>query len=211
MKSLTRILSLVVAWTFTCAAGPAPTVEKVLDFYKTVSWEMGLVVERSRASLFRQIRNEVTRLVCETRCRPVLIVDEAHHLRPEVLEDLRLLTNYNMDAENRLCLLLLGQTELRRRLSMAVHEALAQRIVVRYHMPPLSRDEIAPYIQHRLRRAGTELSLFEPAAHEALFQATGGLPRKINLLAHHSLLATAIARAKSVSAEHVQEALPEVS
>lgn len=183
----------------------------VLDFYKTVSWEMGLVVERSRASLFRQIRNEVTRLVCETRCRPVLIVDEAHHLRPEVLEDLRLLTNYNMDAENRLCLLLLGQTELRRRLSMAVHEALAQRIVVRYHMPPLSRDEIAPYIQHRLRRAGTELSLFEPAAHEALFQATGGLPRKINLLAHHSLLATAIARAKSVSAEHVQEALPEVS
>ncbi len=183
----------------------------VLDLYKTVSWEMGLAVERSRASLFRQIRNEVTRLVCETRCRPVLIVDEAHYLRPEVLEDLRLLTNYNMDAENRLCLLLLGQTELRRRLSMAVHEALAQRIVVRYHLPPLSRDEVAPYIQHRLRRAGTELALFEPAAHEALFQATGGLPRKINLLAHHSLLAAAIGRAKAVSAEHVQEALPEVS
>ncbi len=106
----------------------------VMDLYKTISREMGLPVERSRAALFRQIRGEVTRLVTESRCRPVLVIDEAHHLRPEVLEDLRLLTNYKMDAENRLCLLLLGQTELRRRLSMAVHEALAQRIVVRYHL-----------------------------------------------------------------------------
>jgi general secretion pathway protein A len=94
------------------------------------------------------------------------------------------LTNYKMDAENRLCLLLLGQTELRRRLAMAVHEALAQRIVVRYHLPALTREEVPSYLAHRLRLAGTELALFEPAAHEALFQATGGLPRKLNLLAH---------------------------
>ena len=68
----------------------------------------------------------------------MLIVDEAHHLRNEVLEDLRLLTNYQMDSENRLCLLLVGLTELRRRLSMAVHESLAQRIVVRYHLAGLA-------------------------------------------------------------------------
>jgi len=183
----------------------------VLDLYKTISWEMGLSVERSRAALYRQIRSEVTRLATEARCRPILVVDEAHHLRPDVLEDLRLLTNYNMDAENRLCLLFLGQTEIRRRLAMAVHEALNQRIVVRYHLPALTRDEIPAYLQHRLRRAGTELALFEPAAHEALFQATGALPRKLNGLAHHALLAAAIARSKTVSAEHVQAALPEVA
>lgn len=183
----------------------------VLDLYKTISWEMGLPVERSRAALFRQIRGEVTRLVSEARCRPVLVIDEAHHLRPDVLEDLRLLTNYKMDAENRLCLLLLGQTELRRRIAMAVHEALAQRIVVRYHMPALEREELPAYLVHRLRNAGTELPLFEPAAHEALFQATGGLPRKLNLLAHHALLAAAIACAKTVTADHVQAAMPEVA
>jgi len=183
----------------------------VLDLYKTISWEMGLPVERSRAALFRQIRSEVTRLVSEARCRPVLVIDEAHHLRPEVLEDLRLMTNYKMDAENRLCLLLLGQTELRRRLAMAVHEALAQRIVVRYHLPALGRDEVPDYLAHRLRHAGTELPIFEPAAHEALFQATSGLPRKLNLLAHHALLAAAIARAKTIAAEHVEDALPEVA
>jgi type II secretory pathway predicted ATPase ExeA len=183
----------------------------VLDLYKTISWEMGLPVERSRAALFRQIRSEVSRLVGEARCRPILVIDEAHHLRPEVLEDLRLLTNYKMDAENRLCLLLLGQTELRRRLAMAVHEALAQRIVVRYHLPALTRDEVPSYLAHRLRHAGTELALFEPAAHEALFQATSGLPRKLNLLAHHALLAAALGRSRTVSADHVQAALPEVA
>jgi general secretion pathway protein A len=183
----------------------------VLDLYKTISWEMGLPVERSRAALFRQIRSEVTRLVTEARCRPVLVIDEAQHLRSDVLEDLRLLTNYKMDAENRLCLLLLGQTELRRRLSMAVHEALNQRIVVRYHLPALGRNEIEAYLAHRLQLCGTQLALFEPAAQEAIFQATGGLPRKLNLLAHHALLAAAIARAKGVTIEHVQAALPEVS
>ena len=183
----------------------------VLDLYKTISWEMGLPVERSRAALFRQIRGEVTRLVAEARCRPVLVIDEAHHLRPDVLEDLRLLTNYQMDSDNRLCLLLVGQAELRRRLGMAVYEALSQRIVVRYHMAGLARDELPGYLAHLLRLAGTELPLVEPAAIEAIFQATGALPRKVNLLAHHALMAAALARAKTVSAEHVEAALAEVS
>jgi len=183
----------------------------VMDLYKTIAWEMGLPIERSRAALFRQIRSEVTRLCADARCRPVLIIDEAHHLRPEVLEDLRLLTNYQMDSENRLCLLFVGQAELRRRLSMAVYEALSQRITVRYHLAALARDELPRYLAHLLRLAGTELPLFEPAAVEAIFQGTGGLPRKVNSLAHHSLMAGALARAKSVSAAHVEAALPEVS
>ena len=183
----------------------------VMDLYKTIAWEMGLPTERSQAALYRQIKGKVTRLCAEARCRPILIVDEAHNLRSEVLEDLRLLTNYQMDAENRLCLLLVGQAELRRRLGMAAYEALSQRIVVRYHVAGLGRDEIGPYLVHLLRLAGTELPLLEPAAIEAVFQATQGLPRKVNLLAHHALLAAALARAKVATAEHVQAALAEVS
>jgi general secretion pathway protein A len=183
----------------------------VMDLYKTISWEMGLSVERSRAALYRQIKTEVSRLCADARCRPILVVDEAHHLRPDVLEDLRLLTNYQMDAENRLALVLVGHPELRRRLTMAVHEALAQRIVIRHHMAALTRDELSAYLAHRLRLAGADHALFEPAAEEALFQATSGLPRKINLLAHHTLIAAALARAKLATADHVQAALPEVA
>ena len=183
----------------------------VMDLYKTISWEMGLAVERSRAALYRQINSEVSRRCTDARIRPVLVVDEAHHLRADVLEDLRLLTNYQMDAENRLCLLLLGQTELRRRLTMTVHEALAQRIVVRYHLTALTRDELPTYLAHRLRLAGAEVPLFDATAEEALFQATSGLPRKINVLAHHTLMAAALARARLATAEHLQAALPEVA
>lgn len=182
-----------------------------MDLYKTIAWELGLPTERSRAALYKQIRSEVTRLCQEARCRPILVVDEAHHLRSEVLEDLRLLTNYAMDSDNRLCLLFVGHPELRRRLGLAAHEALSQRIVVRYHLLGLQREELPRYLAHLLRLAGTELPLFEPAAMEALFQATSGLPRKVNLLAHHALMAAALAKQKVVSAEHVQTALPEVA
>lgn len=187
------------------------TTGNVMDLYKTIAWEVGLPIERNRAALFRQIRDEVTRLCGEARQKPILIVDEAHHLRSDLLEDLRLLTNYAMDSENRLCLLLIGHPELRRRLNMAAHEALSQRIVVRAHVTGLSRDEIGPYLTHLLRLAGTELDLFDPAAQEALFQASSGLPRKLNLLGHHALMAAALARAKSVTPEHVQAALAETT
>ena len=186
------------------------TTGNVMDLYKSISWELGLPTARSRAALFRVIRAEVTRLCLECKITPILIIDEAHLLRAEVLEDLRLLTNYNMDSENRLCLLLIGQPELRRRLSMAVHEALSQRIVVRYHLAGLARDELPGYLTHRLRLAGTELPLFDPPAQEALFQISGGKIRKLNLLAHHCLFAAAADRAKSVTEDHVAKARPEV-
>ena len=104
-----------------------------------------------------------------------------------VLEDLRLVTNYQMDSENRLCLLLVGLTELRRRLAMAVHESLAQRIVVLHHLTHLIRAELPEHLAHGLRAVGCELSLFEPPAVEALFQATQGMPRRVNRLAHYAL------------------------
>jgi general secretion pathway protein A len=182
----------------------------VLDMYKAITWQLGIAVERSRASAYRTIHTEISRLVLESKIHPVLVVDEAQHLRNEVLEDLRLLTNYAMDAERRLCLLLVGLPELRRRLRMAVHESLTQRIVVRYHLAGLTRAETPDYLSHRLQLAGCSLPLFDPAAVEALFQATQGLPRKLNQAAHYALSAAALAKAKLVTVEHVQAALEEI-
>ncbi len=187
------------------------TTGNVMDLYKTIAWELGLPTERNRAALFKHIRTEVSRLCAENRLRPILIVDEAHHLRTEVLEDLRLLTNYAMDSENRLCVVLVGHPELRRRLGMAALDALSQRIVVRAHVRGIARDEIGGYLDHRIRLAGCELPLFEPATVEAIHQASSGLPRKANMLAHHALFAAALAKAKTITTEHVQAALQEVA
>lgn len=182
----------------------------VLDMYKSIAWELGLPTERNRAGAYRAIQTEVSRLTLEARQRPVLIVDEAQHLRNDVLEDLRLLTHYAMDAERRLCLILVGLTELRRRLAMAVHESLAQRLVVRYHLTGLTREELPAYLTHRLERAGTTLALFEPPAVEALFHATQGLPRKVNRTAHYALSAAALTKSRTVTTAHLQAALEEL-
>lgn len=182
----------------------------VMDMYKTIAWELGLPTERSRAALYKAIRTEVSRLCTESKLRPVLIVDEAHHLRSDVLEDLRLLTNYQMDSENRLCLVFVGHAELKRRLGMAVHEALAQRIVVNHHIGGMERHEMADYLTHLLRLAGAEAPLFTPPALETIYQATKGLPRKVNLLAQFALTAAANDKAKEVDQDHVRRAAHEI-
>jgi general secretion pathway protein A len=181
----------------------------VLDMYKAIAWQLGLPVERNRAGAYRAIHTEVSRL-SEAKIHPVLVVDEAQHLRNDVLEDLRLLTNYAMDAQRRLCLILVGLPELRRRLSMAVHESLAQRIVVRYHLGNLSREELAAYLTHRLALAGCHVPIFEPPATEALHQASQGVLRKINRIAHYALSAAAIAKTRQVNIELLQAAVEEV-
>lgn len=185
------------------------TTGNVTDIYKSIAWEMGLTTERSLSALYRSIRREVNRLCLDAKIRPILIIDEAQYLRNDVLENLRLLTNYEMDSKNRLCMIFAGQAELRRRLSLSVHEPLSQRLVVRYHIAGLTREELPLYLQHRLELAGTHMELFEPPALEAIFQATNGLPRKVNLLAHLALNIAALQQAKSVSAEHVQMAVEE--
>jgi type II secretory pathway predicted ATPase ExeA len=186
------------------------TTSNVTDTYKSIAWEMGVTTQRSLAALYRAIRLEVNRLCLELKVRPILIIDEAQYLRNDVLENLRLLTNYEMDSQNRLCMIFVGQAELRRRMSLSVHEPLAQRLVVRYHLAGLAPEELPAYLQHRLELAGTQMELFEQPALEAIFQATNGLPRKVNLLAHISLNVAALQKAEAVSAEHIRTAVEEM-
>ena len=80
-----------------------------------------------------------------------------------------------------------------------------------YHLAGLTREELPEYLIHRLRLAGCELPLFEPPAVEALFQATQGMPRKVNRLAHYALTSAALGQARTVTAEHVHTAREEVA
>ena len=183
----------------------------VLDSYNMVAAAFGLERFTSRSAAYQAIRNAVSRLVTESRQYPVLIFDEAHHLHNEILEELRLLTNYRMDSENRLCLLLVGLTELRRRLEMAAHASLSQRIVLRCTLEGLGRDEVGPYIAHRLRLAGSDVEIFEEQAVEAVALASNGLPRRIDRIAHYALHAAALDRSRTVTINHVENATRELA
>ena len=187
------------------------TTGNVMDIYKSIAWEMGLSTERSLSTLYKAIKDEIQRLCLEAKQQPILIIDEAQYLRNDILTNLRLLTNYEMDSKNRLCLIMIGQAELRRRLGMGVHEPLWQRIVMNYHLSGLTQPELSTYLQHHLKLAGTEREIFEPSAVETIFQVTNGLPRKVNLLAHYTLNAVALGVGHNATSEHVQQAHDEIS
>ena len=140
----------------------------------------------------------------------MLVIDEAQHLRNDVLEDLRLLTNFAMDAEHRLCLLLVGLTELRRRLAMAMHESLTQCLVVRHHLPGLDRSELDDYLIHRLRLAGCELPCSSPPPSRRCSRPRAGCPGSSTVSPTTRCPAAALDNARTVNPEHLQHAVEEL-
>ena len=117
----------------------------------------------------------------------ILIVDEAQHLMPEVLEQLRLLTNLETNREKLLKVVLIGQPELQQLLKRNELRQLAQRITARYHLLPLSSNEVKNYIVHRLSVADGNQNIFSQPTVKAAYQITGGIPRVINLLCDRAL------------------------
>ena len=118
----------------------------------------------------------------------VLVVDEAQNLSPEVLEQVRLLTNLETNTQKLLQIILIGQPELRELLARNELRQLAQRITGRYHLNPLSREETVAYVRHRLRVAGATSDIFAPGALSAVFRLSGGVPRVINVICDRALL-----------------------
>lgn len=127
----------------------------------------------------------------------VLIIDEAQNLSPQVLEQLRLLTNLETNQRKLLQIILIGQPELRTMLNQPELEQLAQRVIARYHLGPLSSQETGRYIAHRLAVAGLPHSaLFGAGLMPLITRLTGGVPRRINLLCDRALLGS-YARSKN--------------
>lgn len=120
--------------------------------------------------------------------KTLLLIDEAQHLSAEVLEQLRLLTNLETDDAKLLQVVLIGQPELQQLLRQPLLRQLAQRITARYHLLPLSRDDVDAYVRFRLQVAGCVQPIFTPVAIRALHRLSGGIPRIINLIAERALL-----------------------
>jgi len=119
----------------------------------------------------------------------ILIIDEAQNLSPDVLEQLRLLTNLETSKRKLLQVILIGQPELRTMLERPELEQLAQRVIARYHLDALTEAETVQYIRHRLAVAGLpKASLFDRGAIQRIYRLSRGVPRRINLLCDRSLL-----------------------
>ncbi|MES2355008.1 MAG: AAA family ATPase [Pseudomonadota bacterium] len=142
--------------------------------------------------------------------KALLIIDEAQNLSVHVLEQLRLLTNLETNQRKLLQIILLGQPELEDMLASNALRQLAQRIVARYHLGPLSRQEVTAYVSHRLTVAGSGRKLFSPYSLWRIYQLSKGVPRVINLLCDRALLGAYVQGKNYVNGRTVNKAAGEV-
>ncbi|OFC69058.1 ExeA family protein [Alteromonas confluentis] len=165
-----------------------PTLS-ALELLATVCDELGIAYDADKASLKYFTDRILAKLADNHQAgvNTVLMIDEAQHLMPEVLEQLRLLTNLETNREKLLKVVLIGQPELQQLLKRNELRQLAQRITARYHLLPLTAPEVSSYVAHRLSVANGDISIFSPQALKAIHQITGGIPRVINLLCDRAL------------------------
>lgn len=140
-----------------------------------------------------------------------LVIDEAQDLSPQVMEQVRLLSNLETDQQKLIQIVLCGQPELKARLARPDLRQLRQRITVRYHIPPLTLEDTAMYIKHRLWVAGSDGSVvFDPSAVREIHKYSKGGPRLINAVSDNALLAGYVARLRVIDARCAEKAIQQL-
>ncbi len=183
------------------------------EFLLAICEELGIHVEQRSEGSLKDLVDLLSFHLLKAHAegkRIVLVVDEAQNLAPEVLEQVRLLTNLETETQKLLQIILIGQPELRELLDRTELRQLAQRITGRYHLDPLSREETAAYVRHRLRVAGATREVFSNYALREIARLSGGVPRLVNIICDRSLLGAYTEDRHSVGAAIVRRAAGEV-
>jgi len=164
--------------TLSCLELLATICDELKVRYKKTGATLKYLTDKIQEKLLANQKNDVN---------TILIIDEAQHLQPEVLEQLRLLTNLETNTKKLLQVILIGQPELQQLLQRRDLRQLAQRITARYHLLPLTQSEVSQYISHRLSVADCHRSLFNKSAINTIHKVSSGIPRIINLLCDRAL------------------------
>ena len=184
----------------------------VIEFLATICEELHIEVTHNKGSI-KALTDALNRHLLKAHAegrRTILVVDEAQNLAPAVLEQVRLLTNLETAKQKLLQIILIGQPELRELLARTDLRQLAQRITARYHLEPLSREETASYIEHRLKVAGALGEVFDPSAKREVFRLSQGVPRLINVICDRALLGGYAKEARRINARLIRQAAAEV-
>ena len=185
----------------------------VQEFLLTICEELGISIPEQKDSvkaLTDALNQHLLSAHAEGR-RTILVVDEAQNLAPAVLEQVRLLTNLETAKQKLLQIILIGQPELRALLGQYDLRQLAQRITGRYHLEPLTREETAQYIEHRLRVAGALGEVIDSGAKKEVFRLSEGVPRLINVICDRALLGAYSQESRIVTRRLIKRAAAEVS
>lgn len=182
------------------------------DLLRLVAEQFGLEWEgQSKAELLRSME-QYLREQARAGKRTLLIVDEGQNLAISALEELRMLSNFQLGGHSLLQIFLLGQPEFRQTLfhSPAL-EQLRQRVIATHHLDPMEPEEVEPYILHRLGKVGwTGNPSFSPDAFEEIFDYCAGVPRKLNVLVSRLLLYGAVEEMNRITGQQVRSVVAEI-
>jgi general secretion pathway protein A len=179
------------------------------ELYRQTNTLLNLPPKSRKSDLFGQIQSAIWSQYAQGKVT-CLILDECQLMDHQTLQELVLITNFEMDSKVPFILLLIGQPEFKDLLLRAIHEPLRQRISLRYHMSGLSLAEIKPYVEGHLRLAGRVDPLFEDNSFVVLHQLSSGLPRKVNKLALSAMYLVMIEKRKTVTADDILKVAPEI-
>jgi type II secretory pathway predicted ATPase ExeA len=180
------------------------------EFYSRILEQFGVLPGRTYSSARRQCQTLLADMSASRDITPIVLIDEAHELSPDMVQELRYVQNIYCDADCPFTLILSGQSELRATLRLRAFEAVAQRITVRYHLPGLAVTQTTNYITHSLSLAGVDRPLFTEAAINLLHTHSRGILRRIGHLATHALLDAALNKTPLVEEASVRRAISEL-
>lgn len=157
-------------------------------FYKGLLEQLGCEAKFYRGDAKRQLHREIELMRAVHRIQPVVVIDEAHLLDKEMLEEVRFLLNFRMDSLSPMALILVGQNELCDRLKLQTYNAIRQRIDLQCRLVHLDRAQVGEYIKRHLNYAGAEQEIFSDAAVDEVYRFSSGAARLVNKACTHCLL-----------------------
>ena len=150
------------------------------EFYKQLCYELGIEPPFKKIDMFREIQNQILILAKDKNINIIIVIDEAQYLKSTILNDLKILLNFDLDSKNYASLILVGQPVLNSILRRNIYDALSQRITVSYNMIGINKNELKEYIESRIKIAHGNNGIFNEQAIEAIFNACGGSVRQVN-------------------------------
>jgi general secretion pathway protein A len=157
-------------------------------FYKELLEQLGFESRFYRGDAKRQLHKEIELIRGIHHLQPIVIVDEAHLLDREMLEEVRFLLNLKLDSQSPMALILVGQSELREKLQLQTYTAIRQRIDIQCRLQHFDREQVGAYIKRHLEFAGATRDIFSDAAMDEIFTYSGGTARLINKVCTHCLI-----------------------
>ena len=157
-------------------------------FYKGMLEQLGCEAKFYRGDAKRQLHREIELMRAMHNLQPVVIVDEAHLLDKEMLEEVRFLLNFKMDAQSPMTLILVGQSELWDKLQLQAYTAIRQRIDLQCKLPHMDRAQVEEYLNRHLAYAGADHDIFTDSATDEIYKFSSGTARMVNKLCTHCLL-----------------------